>query len=70
MFWKNAEHISLITPDEMARLMAEGRAPVLLEVRSAKDYQKGHLPNAVHIPLDELERRAGELNPVLTTVFY
>lgn len=70
MFWKNTEHTSLITPDELAQLLAEGRAPVLVDVRSVKDYQKAHLTSAIHIPLDELERRAGELNPDLPTVFY
>jgi len=70
MFWKKAEPTPLITPDELARLIAQGCAPVLVDVRSAKDYQSGHLPDALHIPLDELERSAGELDPTLPTVFY
>jgi rhodanese-related sulfurtransferase len=70
MFWKKTEPTSLITADALARLMAEGHPPVLVDVRSAGDYQKGHLPGAAHIPLDELEQRAGELDPTLPTVFY
>ena len=34
---------------------------VLLDVREAKEYAAGHLPNAVHIPLSELGGRGGEL---------
>ncbi len=34
---------------------------VLLDVREAKEFEGGRLPNAVHIPLSELGRRGGEL---------
>lgn len=57
-------------PSELARLMAEGQAPVLVDVRSAKDFQKDHLRGALHLPLEELKQRAGELDPAAPTVFY
>ena len=34
---------------------------VLLDLRESKDYEGGHVPNAVHIPLSQLAGRAGEL---------
>ena len=34
---------------------------VLLDVREAKEFEGGHLPNAVHIPLSELGARGSEL---------
>src|SRR5512139_2059050 len=34
---------------------------VLLDLRETKDYEGGRLPNAVHIPLSQLDARAGEL---------
>jgi rhodanese-related sulfurtransferase len=34
---------------------------VLLDVREAKEFEGGHLPNAVHIPLSELTGRGSEL---------
>lgn len=34
---------------------------VILDVRPAEEYSAGHLPGAVSIPLDELDRRMGEL---------
>jgi rhodanese-related sulfurtransferase len=35
---------------------------VLLDLRESKDYEGGHVPNAVHIPLSQLPARAGELS--------
>jgi rhodanese-related sulfurtransferase len=35
---------------------------VILDLREGKDYDGGHLPNAVHIPLAQLGSRAGELS--------
>ena len=35
---------------------------VLLDLRESKDYEGGHVPNAVHIPLSQLAGRAGELS--------
>jgi rhodanese-related sulfurtransferase len=37
------------------------RDAVLLDVRETKEYEGGRLPNAVHIPLSQLESRAAEL---------
>ena len=35
----------------------------LLDVRSREEFAGGHLPGAIHIPVDELETRIGELEP-------
>jgi rhodanese-related sulfurtransferase len=43
--------------------------PVLLDVREPREYEGGHLPGAVHIPLSRLADRLGELDrgrPVVT----
>lgn len=34
---------------------------VVLDVRNREEWDLGHAPNAVHIPLDELPARLGEL---------
>jgi len=70
MFRRKDEPTPLLTPDELARQVAEGRAPVLVDVRSHEDFAKGHLPGAISIPLSELERRATELNPEIPITFY
>jgi sulfur-carrier protein adenylyltransferase/sulfurtransferase len=57
--------VKTIEADE-ARLWMEGRPPesfTLLDVRQPEEYERGHLPGAVLIPLPELEKRLGEINP-------
>ena len=34
---------------------------VLVDVRETSEYENGRLPNAIHIPLSQLDSRAGEL---------
>ena len=48
---------------EVADLMRTDRAPgvVVLDVRPAAEFAAGHLPGAVHIPLEELAERLDEL---------
>ena len=41
--------------------MINHRDALLLDVREAREYEDGRLPNAVHIPLSQLESRANEL---------
>jgi rhodanese-related sulfurtransferase len=43
---------------------------VLLDVRPKVEYQAGHLPEAVSIPMDELEGRLSELPPDKLVVAY
>jgi rhodanese-related sulfurtransferase len=42
--------------DELHDRLRAGKA-VLLDARPDVEYQAGHLPQAISIPLDELERR-------------
>lgn len=69
MFWRR-EKTTIIKPNELAAEIAQGNAPVIVDVRSEKDFQTGHLPGAINIPLDELDRRSAELDPAQPTVFY
>lgn len=36
---------------------------VVLDVREEAEYKQGHLANAVHVPLGQLAKRVGELEP-------
>ncbi|GAB2498180.1 FAD-dependent oxidoreductase [Promicromonospora xylanilytica] len=60
----------LVTPAELERRRAEGERIQVVDVRSAKDRAKSAVPNSVHIPLAELRKRSGELDPALPTVTY
>ncbi len=50
-------------PHDLKHLLDAGnREVVVLDVRSKEGYRKAHVPGAVHIPFEELSRRAGELD--------
>ena len=49
------------SPLEVTQLINRGKS-VVLDVRDAAEYANGHLPDARHIPLAELAKRAGELD--------
>jgi rhodanese-related sulfurtransferase len=36
---------------------------VILDVRTVKEYESGHLEGAINIPVEELSQRLSELNP-------
>jgi len=70
MFWKKAESLPEVTPEELARMVDGENPPVVVDVRDLRRFRDGHLPGAINIPLSELERSAGALDPAAPTVFY
>lgn len=50
-----------ITAQTLAERQAEGQSPAILDVRGPREWEAGHLPGAVHIPLNQLGERLGEL---------
>jgi hypothetical protein len=62
IFFTGVEHVK-------AQLDA-GRPPVLVDVRSAAEYQTGHLPSAKSIPLEALPRRLAEIPRDIPVVLY
>lgn len=60
----------LITPAELDRRRGLGEEFQIVDVRSAKDFDKSHVPGAIHLPLGSLRARVGELDPTLPTVTY
>lgn len=51
--------VSEITGEEAYQKFQEGA--LILDVRTAEEWSQGHIPNAILIPLDELESRMKEL---------
>lgn len=49
-----------LNPQDADKLISEGGV-YLLDVRSPEEFQNGHIPGAVEIPLKELSRRLKEL---------
>lgn len=48
---------------EQAKAAFDAQQAVFLDVRDLISYQEHHIPEAVTIPLTELETRTGELDP-------
>lgn len=51
---------SLVPRDELERLIQDRKA-VLLDTRPSAEFQHGHLPEAISMPIDELPERLHEL---------
>ena len=59
----------LVSPDRLhARLGSE--PPQVVDVRGPAEFAADHLPDAVHIPLDELPARLSELSAGQSVVTY
>ncbi len=59
-----------LAPEALKAEMAAGAALVLLDVREPDEFRQGRLPDAVHIPLDDLAVRMGELDREREIVVY
>ena len=51
-----------LTVDEAKLLIKEEVNLVILDVRTKEEYESGHLPNAILIPVSELQDRVAELD--------
>jgi len=58
-----------ISARELRQRLGSGEV-ILLDVRPAAEYDAGHLPGAISIPLDEVARRLDELPPDRLVVAY
>ena len=52
----------------MQGLFAEGRHALLIDVRSASEFATGHIPGAIHVPLEQVESRVGDLETKLPLI--
>lgn len=60
----------LITPAELDARVAAGEKLQIVDVRSLPEYNRGHIPDALHLPLREFRNRLEELDPDLPTITY
>jgi rhodanese-related sulfurtransferase len=56
------EEAADISAAELREQLGSGSPPVILDVRTDAEFERGHIPGAVHIPYDELEGRLGEIS--------
>ncbi len=59
-----------ISPQELKERLDRSLAPTLLDVREDWETKLARLENALHIPIDEIETRADELDPDDEIVVY
>jgi rhodanese-related sulfurtransferase len=50
-----------ISAEALLRRIDSGAAPVILDVRSGREFANGHVPGARHIPFWQVSRRLGDL---------
>ena len=60
-----------VPPREFLEERKAGEAVILIDVRTAKEVTRtGKIPGALHIPIDDLRSRMGELDPERETILY
>lgn len=52
-----------IQNEELASMVATGNAPVVIDVREEHEYRAGHIPGAIHLPIDRIEAGIAGLDP-------
>jgi rhodanese-related sulfurtransferase/DNA-binding transcriptional ArsR family regulator len=68
-YFHDRDSMQPVSRDELLRQLRTGAVSVL-DVRPADEFALGHLPDAVNIPLHELEQRLSELDPSQQIVAY
>ena len=53
---KESEKFETITSHEAAEMMATESGYVVVDVRGKEEYDKGHIPGAINIPIDSLKQ--------------
>jgi rhodanese-related sulfurtransferase len=56
------ESMTHITAAELNELIKTGHAPVIVDVRSSREYRAGHVPGAVHLPFWLTFARADDID--------
>ncbi len=59
-----------VAPEDLYRAVAQGRTPLLLDVREPMEFQLARLPGALLIPLGSLAERLGDIDGTRDIVVY
>lgn len=59
-----------VSQKELLRLLESRKDVVILDVRPKEEYESGHIPGAVSIPLDELPHRIRTLDKTMPVIVY
>ena len=61
---------ALIDTRELRQLLTANASPIFADVRSASDYAAGHIPGAISLPAEEMDRRWSTLPTGRTIILY
>ena len=56
-----ADDVPLVKPQELISAMKTDPKLLVLDVRTPKEYDSGHVPGAINVPYDELPARISEV---------
>jgi phage shock protein E len=48
--------VPAISPDELMQIMENNQNILIIDVREKREYESGHIPGSIHVPLRQLER--------------
>ncbi len=68
-YFNKLDGLEPVTRKQLLKLIRQGTVTVL-DVRPPDEFELGHLPSAVNIPLRALKQRLGEINPDREIVAY
>jgi len=51
-----------LTPEELSARLKTAQAPLVIDVRKPWEFNIGHIPGAINIPVTELEQHVDEFN--------
>jgi rhodanese-related sulfurtransferase len=54
----------VIGQDTLLEQLQSGESPIILDVRTPREYKQGHLPSAVNLPYQQIGRRMAELEQI------
>jgi rhodanese-related sulfurtransferase len=60
LYLTRKDQLEPVTRQELRRLVREG-AVIVIDARPRDEYEAGHIPGALSVPVDELERRLSEI---------
>ena len=63
-------YVPQILVGQLYRALNRGESLIVVDVRNLAAFEQAHIPGALHIPLEELEERDGELDGNKTIVLY
>jgi len=62
--------VSYISKDDLKTKLDKNENVFVIDVRSAEKFVQGHLPRAINIPLEEIEKRRGEISLSKQSILY